>query len=582
MSDDLKAEDSQSPSRAPTVVPQDELKHNSSLEEDPTLENEKRDSSSPVQDLEKTEPVAATSGADDDRYLTGMKLFLVFVGFMLSILLIALDQTIVATALPKIVSHFNALEQVSWVASAYFLTQAGLMLFMGQVLTIAPVKWVYIGSIGVFEIGSLFCAVAPSMNFLIFGRAVAGCGAAGLFIAVLSIIAQVTRLEDRPVLFGTFGAVFAVSSVCGPLLGGVLTSDVSWRWCFYINLPFGAIAIGSVVLFLHVKPTPQKQAIMDLSLMEKLRRIDWIGTILCVGMVTSLLLPLQWGGNTKPWNDKSVIALLVVFGVLLVMFLGWEFYMGKDAMLPLWLFKRRTLVGCALEAFFIFMLMLLGIYYLPLWYQAKGQSPSKSGVSILGFMLGLVVAAGVSGGIIAKTGRYWPFLFLSPLLSSVAAGLIFTVAADTPNKKLLGFQILFGIGLGGAMQNTIIATQTEFAFEEEMIPQATSIVNFLQLVGGVLGISIGSTLFGNQLVANLPKYTNGLTPDQIFAVRSSVTAIFTLPEELQQGVTAAYVASLDRVFILGVPAGALAALSALLIKNYSVKERGSAVTMAAA
>lgn len=224
------------------------------------------------------------------------------------------------------------------------------MLTYGQFLAIAPTKWVYLAAVILFEIGSLFCAVAPNMEFLIFGRAFAGVGAAGIFVSVLSIIAQVTRLEQRPALFGTFGAVFALSSVVGPLLGGAFTDHVSWRWCFYINLPFGAITVITIVLLTPNRPPMGGAEYEGKTALQKWLGLDWIGSVLALGMVTALLLPLQWGGNQRPWNDKVVIALFCVFGVLCPAFVYWEWRLGSRAIMRTAMFRRRTQVGTCIEA----------------------------------------------------------------------------------------------------------------------------------------------------------------------------------------------------------------------------------------
>lgn len=216
-----------------------------------------------------SEKPPAEQQIDESKLLTGRKLALAHIGFLLYVLIldniiylylrsdcsaifcVALDQTIVATALPKLASQFDALDELTWVVSAYFLTQVGLMLTFGQILTIATSKWVYLTCIIIFEVGSLICGVAPSMNVLIFGRAFQGVGASGIFLSILTILAQITRLEQRPLLFGSFGGVFALASVIGPLLGGAFTDHLSWRWCFYINLPFGVIVR---TFTMHVAP----------------------------------------------------------------------------------------------------------------------------------------------------------------------------------------------------------------------------------------------------------------------------------------------------------------------------------------
>ncbi|EJD43051.1 transporter [Auricularia subglabra TFB-10046 SS5] len=510
---------------------------------------------------------------DSSRFLTGKRLFLVFVGFLSSIFLVALDQTIVATALPRIVSQFNALSQVTWVVSAYFLTQAGFMLTSGQFLTLASTKRIFLISITLFEIGSLICAVAKSVEVLIFGRAFAGVGAACIFVAILSIISEITRLKDRPVLMGAFGAVFAFASVIGPLLGGAFTDHVSWRWCFYINLPFGGFAIATVVFFLEDRKPRLKPGMEKLTSLEKWKKVDILGSILCLGMVTALLLPLQWGGNTKEWDDKVVIALFCVFGVLLPMFVAWEWYMGEDAILPLFLFKKGTQIGTCLEAFFIFLGLLLATYYLPLWYQAQGHSATKSGIDILPFQITTVLTAMLSGVAIKFSGRYWPWLVGSPLLVSVASGLMYTINESTPNARVIGYQIIMGVGIGGALQNVVIAIQAEYADKEHMVPQATAVVAWAQLLGGIIGISIAGTVFANGLNKFLPV---GLPPEIRDHVRQSVAVIFMIPDEAQRAaVIHSYIKAIDQVFLIGIPGGVLGAVSAFFITNHNLKERST-------
>ncbi|EJU00069.1 MFS general substrate transporter [Dacryopinax primogenitus] len=493
---------------------------------------------------------------------------------LLSVFLIALDQTITSTAIPRIASEFNSLNDVTWIASAYFLTQAGCLMLYGQLLVIAPTKWVYISAITLFEIGSLICGVAPTVNVLIFGRAFAGVGAAGIFVAVLSIIAQITHISKRPLLFGSFAGVFALASVVGPLLGGAFSDHVTWRWCFYINLPIGAVSVVVILLLIEARPAIGSEVTDGMNQLQRWLSLDWIGAFLSIGMVVCLILPLQWGGNSKPWNDPAVIATFCVFGALLIVFVLWEWRMGPRALMPLQMFRRRTQVGACLEAFWIMLCMLLATYYLPLLYQAKGHSATQSGIDILPFMLATVISAAGSGGIINATGRYWPFIFTLPLLTAVGAGLLFTIDSSTSNAKLIGFQILYGAGIGGSMQNTIIAVQAEYHAEERMIPQGTSMVNFTQLIGGVIGISIAGTVFANQLGSQLAQYAPGLDPSIVQTLKESVTVVATLPLDQQGPIIEAYTKALDYVYIIGVPAGVLGTLSALLIRNMNLKELG--------
>ncbi|KAJ7848486.1 major facilitator superfamily domain-containing protein [Mycena olivaceomarginata] len=365
------------------------------------------------------------------RYMTGLKLILACISFLLSTFLSSLDQSIVSTAIPGIVSRFQSLDEVTWIPGAYFLTQAGLILTAGQLLTVFPPKYVYVCSIAIFEIGSLVCAVSPSMTALIIGRAVAGCGAAAMFTSVSTIDAEIIPLDKRPLLFGSFGVSVTLAIVLGPLLGGVLTDHVSWRWCFYINLPLGIFAI---LLIFGVLETCQPRTINHekiFTVRDRLASIDWVGSVICIGMVVSLLLPLQWGGITKSWDDATVIVLFCLSALLLGIFVLWEWRKGD-----------------ASATFFIGLGLFIGVYYLPLWFQAKGHSATRSGIDILPFMISVVASSGITAGLIAKLGRYWHIITISPLIFSIGSGLLFTLSANSPTNQLIGYQILAGTGLG--------------------------------------------------------------------------------------------------------------------------------------
>ncbi|OLL26095.1 putative HC-toxin efflux carrier TOXA [Neolecta irregularis DAH-3] len=507
--------------------------------------------------------------------LSGKKLALAFTGLLLSILLVALDQTIVATALPVIASQFSALDQVTWIASAYFLTQSGFLLLYGKLLTIFDRKWVYLVAIMIFEIGSLFCGIAMNATFLIFGRAVAGIGAAGIFVSCITIISEITLLKDRPKLFGAFGAVFGASSVIGPLMGGAFTDHISWRWCFFINLPIGAITLTTVGMI--IKRNPPEGVILS----QKLRELDYIGAVLALGMITSLVLPLQWGGNLYPWNSKQVIISLCFVAVLIPVFAIWEKYgVGNErAILPMKFFSNRTVVAACIENFFIFFGLLLTVYYLPLQFQAvKGHSATQSGIDILPYMLSNVLAAGISGFVISATGHYWPFLIFGPLIVAIGAGLMYTFSYISTTAQLIGYQIIFGAGLGFVMQNTVfsllsvILTSEMIAVQADVdhhdIPQASALCSFMQLVGGVLGIAVAGTIFSNELVSHLQR----VAPDApLVAIQQSVTVIRHLDPAMQEVVKKAYVRALDYVYLTGVPVGIIASICGLFIKRHNIK-----------
>lgn len=247
----------------------------------------------------------------DEYLLAGRRLLVVFIAMLLSVFLIALDQTILSTALPQIASDFDAFTLQGWVATAFVLTQTGFILVAVHLIRILPAKYVLLTSIVIFEVGSVVCGSSKGVYVLIVGRAITGLGAAGLFIGMMQIMTQSTKIEDRPRLFGCFRAVFGLSSVIGPLIGGAFTDKVSWRWCFYINLPVGGLSFVVVSVFLTAAPAlgsdPTQQSLRVL--LHQVVRIDWIGGLFSFAAITCITLALQWGGGVKPWSSGSVIAV---------------------------------------------------------------------------------------------------------------------------------------------------------------------------------------------------------------------------------------------------------------------------------
>ncbi|KAJ7776360.1 transporter [Mycena metata] len=505
------------------------------------------------------------------QVLTGKRLAVVFVAMLLSLFLIALDQTVLSTALPHIASDYNAFSLQGWVSSSFILAQTVFLLFYGQIMRIFPAKYVLISAITLFEIGSLVCGVAKNVDMIIAGRVVSGVGGAGIFVALLQIIAQVTRLEDRPRLLGLFGAVFGVSSVVGPLIGGAFTDHVTWRWIFFINLPFGGVSLLGVTFLLEATPPlgsdPTKRSVRDL--LEQVKRLDYVGATLVAGAVTTLVLALQWGGNTKPWGDKDVIICFVFAGVLTVAFIGWEMFIDKKAMVPTAVFKSRSIWAIQVYGFFNQFCLVLYSYYLPLLYQAaRASSATHSGVDILPFMLGLILTTIATGQIVGKTGYYYPFLPVGAAFIIIGSAVLYTVNTSTSTAKLIGFQILVGVGTGLGLQNTVVAIQTEFKATPKLIGQATSMVSFSKFLGGTIALGIAEPVLSSELSKFLLKYAPN-APAAI--VKNSPTAIWTtLDKALIPGVTESYTRALRVVFILGVPAGGFCFFSAFLIKNIKI------------
>ncbi|KAJ6585707.1 major facilitator superfamily domain-containing protein [Mycena capillaripes] len=530
-----------------------------------------------LEDLPYADAVESTPA--ENTILTGTKLAVVFVAMLLSVQLVALDQTILATALPRIASDFQSFTLQGWIASSFVLAQTVFLLFYGQVLRIFPAKWVMVTAIIIFEVGSLLCGVSQNVDQLIVGRTISGAGAAGIFIAMLQIVSQVTRLEDRSRLFGFFGAGFAFAAIVGPLIGGSLTDHVTWRWCFFINLPIGGVSVAAVTFLLKTAPPlgsdPTKRSWTDI--MRQVVRMDFFGATLVAASVTLLIASLQWGGNTKPWNDKAVIICFVFSGVLAIIFVAWEIYIGEDAMTPVTIVHSRSIYAILAYCFLTRFSFLLFSYYIPIFYQAvRHHSATKSGIDLLPFVLGVVVTIISAGQIVARIGYYWHFLACGPIFLGVGSGLLYTLRTTSSSASTTGYQILAGIGTGVGMQNSLLAIQVEFKDKPKLLGQATSMATFAQLLGGTLGLGIAEPVFASEL----NKYLLRFAPEAPTAlVKQSPIAIYTdLPVEMIPGVVRAYTESLRIVFALGVPVAGLALLSAIFIQNIRIEKAAASAS----
>lgn len=443
---------------------------------------------------------------------TGLKLATIIVALCLAVFLVALDNTIIATAIPRITDAFHALDDVGWYGSAYLLTTCSFQLLFGKLYSHFNIKLVFLLAISVFELGSLVCGVAPTSTALIIGRAIAGLGAAGIFSGALIIIAVNVPLEKRPIYSSAVIGMYGIASVAGPLMGGALTDKVSWRWCFYINLPIGAVAMILITIFL--KTPPLQRMASSTSLMQKFLKFDPLGTMVFVPAIVCLLLALQWGGSQYPWSNAKIIALFVVFAVLMIVFIVIQIWEGEDATVPPRIFMQRSILAgtwfgiCLGGAFFLF------IYYLPIWFQAvKDTSAIGSGIRCLPLILSQIVGVGLSGGLTTRFGYYTPFMLLSTVLMAIGSGLLTTLKIDSGTGLWVGYQLMFGIGSGAGFQQPVLAAQTVLDLHD--VPIGVAINMFLQLFGGTLFVTVAQNVFTTRLlsdvVANLPQ----LNPNQV-------------------------------------------------------------------
>ena len=506
-----------------------------------------------------SQPAAAAPQEREQWSYSHQEIMVILAGLMAGMLLAALDQSIVGTALPRIVSELGGLDQLSWVVTAYLLTSTAATPLWGKISDLYGRRRIFQAAIIIFLIGSVLAGLSQNMAELIIFRAIQGIGGGGLMAIAFATIGDIVPPRERGKYQGYLAAVFGISSVAGPLLGGWFTEGPGWRWIFFINIPVGLVALVITSIALRL-PTPRRE-----------HSIDYLGAALIVGSVTSLLLYLDWAGRERGWTDPAslvLLALAVVFGILFVV----VEQRSPEPIIPMRLFRNDIFAVGNLYGFLAGMAMFGGIIFLPLYLQAvKGMSPTQSGLALLPMVAGIFTTAIGTGALISKTGRYKIYPILGAAIIAVALFLMSRLSPVTPYWLVAVYMYLFGFGLGTTMQTITVAVQNSVEFRD--MGTATSSTTFFRQMGG----TVGAAIFGAILSSRLAVHMQAAFPNMdmpaggMQSAMNDMQALQNIPEPIRSKVLEGFAGALGDVFLAGIPIAILAVVVAFFLREIPLR-----------
>ncbi|KAJ5153823.1 Major facilitator superfamily domain general substrate transporter [Penicillium coprophilum] len=508
------------------------------------------------------------SHEQETRETGGWKWVVVVLAIYSSQFLFALDQTIVANVQPAIVEQFHSVDRLSWVSVAFLIGAAGTNLVWGKIFSHFNIKWTYIATILIFEVGSAICGAAPNMNSLIVGRAICGVSGAGMYVGLMTQLAVTTTIQERPMYIGGAGLVWGVGTVLGPIIGGAFTdSSATWRWSFYINLCVGAVC-APVYLFM----LPNKDMRRGTNFADRAREIDYLGTILLIGAFFSGVMAVSFGGVMYPWNSGRIIGLFVCSGVLFILFGVQQAYAlfttPAHRILPVEFFQSRTILILFAMTAAGGTSLFLPIYMTPLYFQfSRGDGALQSGVRLLPFIMLMIFATISNGAFLSKVGYYMPWYFVGGILVVIGGALMFTVDTTTSVSNIYGYTVIIGIGAGLFCQASFSVVQA--VVQPEMVPASIGFISTGQVTGITLALAIANAVFLNKsedgIKAILP---NTPTAEIQQTITGAGSAIFeNMSADDRQRVLAVIVSAISSTYALVTTAGSLVTVLSLLLKR---------------
>ncbi|MEO6087179.1 MAG: MDR family MFS transporter [Umezawaea sp.] len=486
---------------------------------------------------------------------------LVVVAIMLGMLLAALDQTIVATALPTIVGDVGGGNHLSWVVTAYLLAETIMTALIGKFGDLFGRKPAFLTSVVLFVIGSFLCGWTDTMTGLILFRAVQGLGAGGLMVTASAVIADVVPLRERGKYQGAMGAMFGVATVAGPLLGGLFVDHLSWRWAFYVNVPLGAVVLGVAAFALPSVRGALKPV------------IDYAGILLVALAATGFTLVTSWGGTEYPWTSPTILWMAAGSLVALAAFVLVELR-ATEPMLPMRLFRSRVFTVAGVLSFIVGFAMLGGITFLPTYLQyVQGANATDSGLRMLPLILGLLVSSIVTGNVISKTGHYRYFPIGGSALIVLGLYLLSRLDADTTFAAASAYMLVLGLGIGCTMQVPIIVVQSTSDYAD--LGVATSGVSFLRTMGSSFGVAVFGTVYAGELPDRLAAAL-AASPEVDPRAITTVKGLHSLPADVKAPFVDAYAGALHTVFLYAVPVGVVAFAVALFLPEVRLRDTARA------